>query len=225
MNAPRIRFHSTIVAVCRENEYRIDDEQLSKLLTTKSASDSVAETLGDDYFRVLLRRSQMDWAESSDPSNENAVVRTNKAMTKVVNAVLWTDDIKANPSDPEGVKAEKTKARQSATGFARSAACVLRAYTKAGGKLRDLDPMVDGKNAVEKKTKVLKGHFAKAGFSGKVLVIDGEHVDAGFKKAAGTLPGINVMPAMGANVYDILNHDTLVLTKAAVEKLEARFNG
>ena len=62
-------------------------------------------------------------------------------------------------------------------------------------------------------------------FAGKVLVIDGEQVDAGFKKAAGNLPGINVLPAIGANVYDILNHDTLVLTKAAVEKLEARFNG
>lgn len=58
-----------------------------------------------------------------------------------------------------------------------------------------------------------------------MLVIDGEQVDAGFKKAAGNLPGINVLPAIGANVYDILNHDTLVLTKAAVEKLEARFNG
>ena len=55
--------------------------------------------------------------------------------------------------------------------------------------------------------------------------IDGEQVDAGFKKAAGNLPGINVLPAIGANVYDILNHDTLVLTKDAVAKLEARFNG
>ena len=37
--------------------------------------------------------------------------------------------------------------------------------------------------------------------------------------------GVNVLPAVGANVYDILKHDTLVLTRAAVEKLEARFNG
>jgi large subunit ribosomal protein L4 len=36
---------------------------------------------------------------------------------------------------------------------------------------------------------------------------------------------VNVLPAIGANVYDILKHDTLVLTRAAVEKLEARFNG
>lgn len=77
----------------------------------------------------------------------------------------------------------------------------------------------------EAKTKALKGHLAKAGLTGKVLVIDGEQVDAGFKIAARNLPGVNVLPAIGANVYDILNHDTLVLTKAAIEKLEARFNG
>ena len=56
-------------------------------------------------------------------------------------------------------------------------------------------------------------------------MIDGDAVDDGFALAAGNLPGVNVMPAAGANVYDILKHDTLVLTKAAVEKLEARFNG
>ena len=75
------------------------------------------------------------------------------------------------------------------------------------------------------KTKALKGQFDKNGWSGKVLVIDGDAVDVSFARAAGNLPGINVMPAVGANVYDILKHDTLVLTRSAVEKLEARFNG
>ena len=56
-----------------------------------------------------------------------------------------------------------------------------------------------------------------------MLVIDGDAVDAGFARASANLIGINVMPAAGANVYDILKHDTLVLTRAAVEKLEARF--
>jgi len=56
-------------------------------------------------------------------------------------------------------------------------------------------------------------------------VIDGESVNEDFARAAGNLPGVNVMPAIGSNVYDILKHDTLVLTKDAVEKLEARFNG
>jgi large subunit ribosomal protein L4 len=75
------------------------------------------------------------------------------------------------------------------------------------------------------KTKALKGQLDKAGWNGKVLVIGGESVDEGFAKAARNLPHVNVLPAIGANVYDILKHDTLVLTKDAVEKLEARFNG
>lgn len=85
--------------------------------------------------------------------------------------------------------------------------------------------VVDSLEIKEAKTKALKGHFDKAGLNGKVLVIDGEAVNDDFAKAAGNLVGVNVMPAAGANVYDILNHDTLVLTKDAVAKLEARFNG
>ena len=92
-------------------------------------------------------------------------------------------------------------------------------------KAKDGLVVVDKLEMKDAKTKVLKGHFEKHGFAGKVLVIDGEAVDAGFSKAAGNLKGVNVMPAAGANVYDILNHDTLVLTKDAVAKLEARFNG
>jgi len=85
--------------------------------------------------------------------------------------------------------------------------------------------VVDSLDLGEAKTKALKSHFDKAGLAGKVLVIDGDAVNDDFAKAAGNLVGVNVMPAAGANVYDILNHDTLVLTKDAVAKLEARFNG
>jgi large subunit ribosomal protein L4 len=90
-------------------------------------------------------------------------------------------------------------------------------------KAKDALVVVDSLELAEIKTKALKGHFASAGLSGKVLVIDGDAVNDGFKKAAGNIPGVNVLPAIGANVYDILNHDTLVLTKEAVAKLEARF--
>jgi large subunit ribosomal protein L4 len=85
--------------------------------------------------------------------------------------------------------------------------------------------VVDTLDGVEAKTKALAGQFAKAGLNGKVLVIDGDAVNENFALAAGNLVGVNVLPAQGANVYDILKHDTLVLTRAAVEKLEARFNG
>ena len=78
---------------------------------------------------------------------------------------------------------------------------------------------------VEGKTKALAATLAKSGFGKKVLVIDGEGVNDNFAKAARNIIGVNVLPAIGANAYDILKHDTLVLTRAAVEKLEARFNG
>jgi large subunit ribosomal protein L4 len=73
------------------------------------------------------------------------------------------------------------------------------------------------------KTQALQGQIGKLGLGRKVLVIDGEGVNDNFRKASANLVGINVLPAMGANVYDILNADSLVLTRAAVEKLEARF--
>ena len=92
-------------------------------------------------------------------------------------------------------------------------------------KAKDGLVIVDSLELKDAKTKALSAQLAKAAFGKKVLVIDGDAVDAGFARAAGNLIGINVLPAVGANVYDILKHDTLVLTRAAVEKLEARFNG
>ena len=85
--------------------------------------------------------------------------------------------------------------------------------------------VVDTLDLSDAKTGALAGQLAKANWGKKVLVVDGEAVNEGFARAARNLPGINVLPAVGANVYDILKHDTLVLTRAAVEKLEARFNG
>jgi len=75
------------------------------------------------------------------------------------------------------------------------------------------------------KTKLLTGNLSKLGFGRTALVIDGDGVNDNFRKASSNIVGIDVLPAIGANVYDILNHDTLVLTRSAVEKLEARFNG
>ncbi|MDJ1006795.1 MAG: 50S ribosomal protein L4 [Paracoccaceae bacterium] len=56
----------------------------------------------------------------------------------------------------------------------------------------------------------------------RALVIDGAAVNEGFARAAANIEGLDVLPSMGANVYDILKRDTLVLTKAGVEALEAR---
>ena len=75
------------------------------------------------------------------------------------------------------------------------------------------------------KTGALAALLAKLNFGKRTLVIDGTQVEQSFALAASNLIGVDAMPAMGANVYDILKAETLVLTRAGVEQLEARFNG
>ena len=74
----------------------------------------------------------------------------------------------------------------------------------------------------EAKTKALKGVFAKANLK-NALIIDGAEVETNFALAARNLPQIDLLPVQGANVYDIMRRGKLVLTKAAIEALEARF--
>jgi large subunit ribosomal protein L4 len=92
----------------------------------------------------------------------------------------------------------------------------LSSHAKAGTLI-----VLDGFQVA--KTKELKGHFATLNTGVRTLVIDGE-AGEGFR-AGYNLPGVDMLPAVGANVYDIIKADTLVLTRAAVEKLEARFHG
>jgi len=71
------------------------------------------------------------------------------------------------------------------------------------------------------KTKSLKAHLEKLGVK-KALVIDGAEVDSGFARAASNIDGVDVLPGAGANVYDIMLKDTLVVTKAGLDVLNAR---
>jgi large subunit ribosomal protein L4 len=73
----------------------------------------------------------------------------------------------------------------------------------------------------EPKTKLLKAGFDKTGLS-SALIIDGAEPQANFALAARNLPRIDVLPVQGVNVYDILRREKLVLTRAAIDALEAR---
>lgn len=74
------------------------------------------------------------------------------------------------------------------------------------------------------KTKDMTKSLAGLGLT-SALVIDGNEIDVNFARATNNIPHIDVLPSMGANVYDILRHDTLVLTKDAVDLLTARLAG
>ena len=83
--------------------------------------------------------------------------------------------------------------------------------------------VVNDLNVADGKTKSLKASLAKLGVT-KALFIDGD-VNNSFRMACANLYKVDVLPVIGANVYDIINHDTLVLSASAVSKLEERFNG
>src|SRR5262249_37499779 len=88
---------------------------------------------------------------------------------------------------------------------------------QAEGKL----VVIDAARVEEAKTKALRARLDAFGWD-SVLIIDGATVDEGFARAARNIPKVDVLPTQGANVYDILRRDTLVLTRDAVEALEAR---
>ena len=71
------------------------------------------------------------------------------------------------------------------------------------------------------KTSLLAKMVEKLGWK-RALIIDGAAVNENFAQAARNIDGLDILPTMGANVYDILKRDTLVITKAGVEALEAR---
>jgi large subunit ribosomal protein L4 len=93
----------------------------------------------------------------------------------------------------------------------------LSAKAKDGGIV-----VLDQAAVEDGKTKVLKIAFAKLGLA-NALIIDGAQVDDKFRLAARNIPNIDVLPVQGINVYDIMRRQKLVLTRAAVDALEARF--
>jgi large subunit ribosomal protein L4 len=92
----------------------------------------------------------------------------------------------------------------------------LSAKAKDGGII-----VLDKASAKDGKTKVLREYFTRLGLS-NALIIDGAELDANFALAARNIRNIDVLPVQGINVYDILRRRVLVLTKTALEALEAR---
>jgi large subunit ribosomal protein L4 len=93
----------------------------------------------------------------------------------------------------------------------------LSAKARAGEVL-----VLDKAESADGKTKGLKQAFDKLELT-NALIIDGAEIEAAFARAARNIPNIDVLPVQGINVYDILRRKRLVLTKAALEALEARF--
>ena len=92
----------------------------------------------------------------------------------------------------------------------------LSAKAKDGGII-----ILEAATFADSKTKALRSRFDKLGLA-NALIVDGAEIDNGFRLATRNIPNIDVLPVQGINVYDILRRNTLVLTRAALDALEAR---
>jgi hypothetical protein len=125
MTAMTPRFHASVVRTVRESQYQVIDGDLGELIKTKAKAGAVDVAVGDTYFGVLVARSVTLSGRGGEQAQLAAVDEAHKGMLTVVHEALNTKTMD---------RAEK----QSATGFARSAASVLRRWIKAGGDLMNV---------------------------------------------------------------------------------------
>jgi len=154
--------------------------------------------------------------------NRNEVAGTGAKMFRQKGTGRARHGNKKVPQFRGGGKAFGPRPRSHATGLPKKVrALALRHALSAKVKSEELI-VLDKAEVTEPKTKALRTSLDKLGL-GSALIVSGKEVDNNFALASRNIIGVDVLPIQGINVYDILRHDKLVLTKAALEELEARF--
>jgi large subunit ribosomal protein L4 len=200
-------------------------------VTTLDAATAGTVELSDAIFnlepRADLLQRMVRWqtlkrmAGTHHAQDRSEVSVTGKKMYKQKGTGGARHGDKSAPQFRGGGKAFGPKPRSHAIGLPKKVrALALRHALSAKAKAGEL--VVLDKAESDGKTKVLKQKFEKLGLT-NALFIDGAELEHGFVLASRNIPNIDVLPVQGINVYDILRRKKLVLTKAAVEALEARF--
>ena len=176
----------------------------------------------DLLHRMVRYQTLKRMAGTHHAQDRSEVNVTGKKMYKQKGTGSARHGDKSVPQWRGGGKAFGPKPRSHAIGMTKKVRALALRHalsTKAkAGELVVLDRAVEP----DGKTKTLKARFEKLGLT-NALFIDGSELDDGFARAARNIPNIDVLPIEGINVYDILRRKKLVLTKAAVDALEARF--
>ena len=182
------------------------------------------EARADILHRVVTWQLEKRRGTARGARERADVARTGKKFGKQKGGGTARHGNRAAPQFIGGGKAHGPRVRDFNPGLNKKVRAlglkVALSAKAAEGKLVVVDNLV----LDAAKTKSLKENLAKLGVANG-LFIDGAAVDVNFALASRNLYKVDVLPAIGANVYDILNHDHLVLTRAAVEQLEARFHG
>jgi large subunit ribosomal protein L4 len=176
-----------------------------------------------DILHRMVRYQQLKrMAGTHHAKDRSEVIVTGKKMYKQKGTGGARHGDKSVPQWRGGGKAFGPRPRSHAIGLPKKVrALALRHALSSKAKSGEL-VVLDKAEASDGKTKGLKAAFQKLELS-NALIIDGAELEPGFARAARNIPNIDVLPAQGINVYDILRRRKLVLTKAAVAALEARF--
>jgi large subunit ribosomal protein L4 len=201
-------------------------------VTTLDAKKAGTVELSDEVFglepradilhrmvRYQLAKRRAGTAASKDRSQINA---TTAKMYRQKGTGRARHGSKKAPIFRGGGKAFGPKPRDHAIELPKKVRALALRHALSSKAKTDTLVVIENCELKGGKTKELKSRFAKLGL-GSALIVDGAEVHDAFARAARNIPKVDVLPVQGINVYDILRHDMLVLTKAALEALEARF--
>jgi large subunit ribosomal protein L4 len=202
-----------------------------KTLAGKSAG---TVTVSDDVFGLEPRQDILQrmvrWQlfkrrqGTHKAKTRGEVTATSKKMYRQKGTGSARHGNQAAPQFRGGGKAFGPVVRDHAIGLPKRVRALALKHALSAKAKADALIVVDELAAKEVKTKGLLAQFAGLGIS-NALIVGGSDIEANFGRAARNIPGVDVLPIQGLNVYDILRRNTLVLSKAAVEALEERFNG
>ncbi|MGQ0674232.1 MAG: 50S ribosomal protein L4 [Hyphomicrobium sp.] len=180
------------------------------------------EPRSDLIHRMVRYQLLKRMAGTHHAQDRSEVTVTGKKMYKQKGTGGARHGDKSVPQWRGGGKAFGPKPRSHAIEMPKKVrALALRHALSAKAKSGDV-VILDKATAKEGKTGALREQFAKLDL-GNALIVDGAEIEATFARAARNIPNIDVLPVQGINVYDILRRKKLVLTKAAIDALEARF--
>ncbi len=179
------------------------------------------EVRNDLIHRMVRYQTLKRMAGTHHAHDRSEVAVTGKKMTKQKGTGGARHGDKSAPQFRGGGKAFGPKPRSHAIELPKKVrALALRHALSSKAKAGEI--VVIDKATSEGKTGTLKAQFAKLSLD-NALIIDGAELEPTFARAARNIPNIDVLPVQGINVYDILRRRKLVLTRAAVAALEARF--
>jgi large subunit ribosomal protein L4 len=180
------------------------------------------EPRADILHRMVRYQGLKAMAGTHDVKNRAEIARTGKKSVKQKGSGGARHGSRRAPQFRGGGRAFGPTPRSHAIDLPKKVrALALKLALSAKAQAGELS-IVDSLKTTEAKTAALRATFGKLDWS-NALIVDGAELDQNFALAARNIPQIDVLPIQGINVADILRRNRLVLTKAAVEALEARF--